>query len=45
MVAGPNAFICDECVVLCAGIVMNGHPETIERFERFVESAKRPGIE
>jgi ATP-dependent Clp protease ATP-binding subunit ClpX len=27
MIAGPTAFICDECVQLCAQIIIEEHPE------------------
>jgi ClpX C4-type zinc finger len=30
LVAGPYAFICDECVLLCVGILTE-HPEWRER--------------
>jgi ATP-dependent protease Clp ATPase subunit len=40
LMAGPSAFIYDECVVLCAQIVMNSHPETVENFEQLAKSAK-----
>jgi hypothetical protein len=45
LIAGPKVFICDECVELCVGIVLEGHPERIEKFEqllRKLEDQKGP---
>jgi ATP-dependent protease Clp ATPase subunit len=32
-VAGPNVFICDECVQLCVRIIITSHPEWRERLD------------
>jgi ATP-dependent Clp protease ATP-binding subunit ClpX len=34
LIAGPTVFICDECVVLCAVIVLEGRPAKLGRRKR-----------
>jgi ATP-dependent protease Clp ATPase subunit len=33
MIAGPAAFICDECVILCMRIFLEDHPEWRNRLD------------
>ena len=33
LVAGPNVFICDECVALCVRLIIMSHPEWRERVD------------
>ena len=38
LIAGPNVFICDECVVLCAVVVA---PDAEEEFDAFLERIRQ----
>jgi ATP-dependent protease Clp ATPase subunit len=33
IIAGPEAFICDECVQLCVRIIITEHPEWREQLD------------
>jgi|GEM_PF-4937352 len=36
LVAGPEAFICNECVQLCVAIVATENPGWLERHRQFL---------
>lgn len=36
LIAGPQVFICNECVQLCVGIVGTQNPEWLESHRRFL---------
>ncbi|QIG93865.1 MULTISPECIES: ClpX C4-type zinc finger protein [unclassified Bradyrhizobium] len=37
LVAGPKAFICNECVQLCVQVFAADHPEWLAEHRKFVE--------
>lgn len=42
LIAGPNAFICDECIRLCQGILDEPEEETEERFSETLTAEEIP---
>ncbi len=38
LVAGPEAFICDECVQLCVGLVASQNPGWLDQHRQFLET-------
>jgi hypothetical protein len=42
LIAGPRAFICNECVQLCVGIVATENPDWLEPHRQFLTTLLKP---
>lgn len=44
LIAGPQVFICNECVQLCVQIISTEHPEWLPEHQKFVGDLAKKSI-